>query len=464
MLFILLLIAAIAGGGYYVATNSKDRASEHEKTGKAEAHQGGESSDLPRVEIVKPVRGGMEMTTVQPGTVHAFEYAQLYAKVSGYVETLTVDRGSRVKKGELLLSLYVPELVAAVKQAEASLIRAHAAVDQAKAHVTTARETIKANQAKVEDRMAALKAKTSNREYREKQYARIKQLVDAGSVEQRLLDEEEDRRETARQEEFAARAAVDTAKAELAEAHAMLAQAQADLAGADAEVKVNEANLVEKTTWESYTKITSPYNGVIIFRGEAVHPGAFIQSADKGTNEPMLTVAQDDRIRTVIPVPDRDVPFCDLGDPAIIHVDALNDRAFKGTVSRIAESEDVNDRTMRVEVDLDNKDHILRDGMYGRAVIILQKATPHLTVPSTALLDRDSEGKGTVEVVRDGKLYRQSVIVNRDNGTLAEIISGLEPDAQVIVKPDVSMADGTPVHAESPDTPEVPDKSPPARA
>ncbi len=61
------------------------------------------------------------MTTVQPGTVHAFEYAQLYAKVSGYVETLTVDRGSRVKKGELLLSLYVPELVAAVKQAEASL-------------------------------------------------------------------------------------------------------------------------------------------------------------------------------------------------------------------------------------------------------------------------------------------------------------------------------------------------------
>ena len=93
---------------------------------------------------------------------------------------------------------------------------------------------------------------------------------------------------------------------------------------------------------------------MIIFRGEAVHPGAFIQSADKGTNEPMLTVAQDDRIRTVIPVPDRDVPFCDLGDPAIIHVDALNDREFKGTVSRIAESEDVNDRTMRVEVNLAN--------------------------------------------------------------------------------------------------------------
>jgi RND family efflux transporter MFP subunit len=161
--------------------------------------------------------------------------------------------------------------------------------------------------------------------------------------------------------------------------------------------------------------------------------------------EPMLTVAMDDIMRTVIPVPDRDVPFCDLGDPAIVRVDALNAREFKGVVSRIAESEDVNDRTMRVEVDLANPQHVLRDGMYGRAEIILEMATTNLTVPSSAILDRDSQGKGTVEVVRDGKMYRQSVVIGRDTGTRAEIISGLDPDAEVVVQPDVSMADGTPV-------------------
>src|SRR5262249_49784429 len=156
------------------------------------------------------------------------------------------------------------------------------------------------------------------------------------------------------------------------------------------------------------------YDGVVIFRGEGVHPGAFIRSADQGTSEPMLTVARDDVMRTVIPVPDRDVPDCDLGDPAIVTVEALKGREFNGTVSRIAESEDVNDRTMRVEVDLetpvvskDTRTRLLRDGMYGRTEIILEKATAHLTVPSSAILDRDSDGKGNLEVVRDGKLYRQ---------------------------------------------------------
>ncbi len=459
-LVVLLVLAALGGGGYYLAFAGKDQARPSEKKETAASHHGGASAhDLPRVEVVKPKRGGMEMTTTQPGTVHAFEYAQLYSKVSGYVKDLNVDRGSRVKKDDLLVSLYVPELVAAVEQAQAALIRARASVDQAQARVRSAEETIKAKIAHQNESLAILQAATSNREYREKQYLRIKQLVDARSVEQKLLDEEEDRRAAARASEFAAKAGVETAKAEVAEAKAMLAQAKADLEGADADVKVSQANLDEKQTWEAYTQIKSPYNGVVIFRGEAVHPGAFIQSADKGMSEPLLTVAQDDRMRTVIPVPDRDVPFCHIGDPAIIHVDALHDREFKGTVSRIAESEDVNDRTMRVEVDLDNKDHILRDGMYGRAVIILEAATTHLTVPSSALLDRDSEGKGTLEVVRDGKLYRQPVVIGRDDGTLAEIISGLDPEASVVVKPDVSMTDGTPVDEEQKDSPEAAGKN-----
>ncbi len=81
----------------------------------------------------------MERITSQPGTISAFEFARLYAKVSGYLKTLKVDRGSRVEKGQLLAQLDVPELEAAVEQAEAAVIRANAAVKQAMAHVTSAR-------------------------------------------------------------------------------------------------------------------------------------------------------------------------------------------------------------------------------------------------------------------------------------------------------------------------------------
>jgi RND family efflux transporter MFP subunit len=418
------------------------------------------------VEVVKPMRGGMAMTTNQPGTVHAFEYAQMYAKVSGYVKEpdgLKVDRGSRVKKGDLLVELFVPELVAAVEQAQAALVRANAAVDQAAARVDTADEKIKAKLAFQKEAEARWRAAVAWRDYRDKQYHRIAELVERQAVEKRLEDEAKDEYEKALADVYAADAGMETARAQLAEARAELAQAKADLEGAKADVKVSKANLDKETALESYTHIRSPYDGVVIFRGEGVHPGAFIRSADQGISEPMLTVARDDVMRTVIPVPDRDVPYCDLGDPAIVTVDALKGREFKGTVSRIAESEDVNDRTMRVEVDLENpvvnqdtRTRLLRDGMYGRTEIILEKATAHLTVPSSAILDRDREGKGTLEVVRDGKLYRQPVVIGRDTGTIAEIVSGLDPGAEVVVQPDVSMADGTPVRAESQAVAEAP--------
>jgi HlyD family secretion protein len=455
-LLILLILAGLGAGGYYIATEKDREQRPSERRGTTSpGEKTATSRALPRVEVVTPKRGGMEKTTDQPGTVHAFDFAQLYAKVSGYVKEVKVDRGSRVKQGDLLVELYVPELVAAVAQAEAALLRANAAVDLAVARVTVADETIKARLAKQEEAQARWHAATAQREYREKQFGRISDLVARRVVEERLRDEEQDRFDSAIAEEYATKSAVETAKAEVAEARAELIKANADLKGARADVKVSDATLEQQKALESYTHIKSPYTGVVIFRGEGVHTGAFIPSADKGASEPILTVARDDVMRTIIPVPDNDVPYCDLGDPAIVRVDALRGREFKGMVSRIAESEDVNDRTMRVEVDLENpvvdpktETRVLRDGMYGRAVIILEKATNHLTIPSKAILSRDDTGKGMVEIVRDGKMYRQSVVVGRDTGTDAEIIGGLEPDSQVILQPDIAMADGTPVEVE----------------
>jgi HlyD family secretion protein len=456
-LLILLIAAGLAGIAYYMATVGTDRTSTtplEKPTPHGEKATDG--SLLPRVEVVKPSRGGMERTTQQPGTVHAFEFAQLYAKVSGYVQELKVDRGSRVKKDELLVELYVPELVAAVEQAKAGLVRAHAGVEIATARVATAEEKIKAAWAYEKETEAKWQAAIAWREYRQKQYDRISDLVARRAVEARLQDEELKQLDTAKADEKAALAARETARARIAEANAELAQAHADVAGANAEVKVSQANLDKEEALEAYTHIRSPYDGVVIFRGEAVHKGAFIQSADQGMKDPILTVARDDLMRTIIPVPDLDVPYVNLGDPAIVRIDALGGREFKGMVSRIADSEDVNDRTMRVEVDLENpvvdpkgQMRMIRDGMYGRAEIILEKATTNLIVPSSAVLQRGTNGKGTVEVVRDGKLYRQAVVVGRDDGNLAEILHGLEPESDVVLQPEIAMADGTPVEVGS---------------
>jgi HlyD family secretion protein len=449
-LLVLLIVVAGGIGGVYVATSGDKHSGE--SAGKLTTTGGRDADSLssePKVEVVKPHQGGMARVTNQPGTINAFEFAKLYAKISGYLEELNVDRGSRVKKGEVLAELYVPELKAAVEQAKAAVVRANAAVDQAKARVTSAEKTIEAKQALQEKAVADVQAAVAERDYRNKQYNRIDQLVKRHAVEERLRDEEIDHYHVALSLEHSANAAVATAKAEVAEARALLAQAMADLEGAKADVKVNDANLAKEQALYQYTKIKSPYTGVVIYRGEAVHRGSFIQSPDRGAMEAMLTVAFDDTMRTIIPIPDRDVPYCNVGDPATIRIDAMGDREFKGKVSRMAESEDPQDRTMRVEVDLPNPDHILRDGMFGRGEIILEKDTSNLTVPSSCVLEKNSKGEGAVQVVKDGKTYKLSVQIGRDDGVRAEILSGLSADSLVILQPDASIADGTKVQVES---------------
>jgi multidrug efflux pump subunit AcrA (membrane-fusion protein) len=115
----------------------------------------------------------------------------------------------------------------------------------------------------------------------------------------------------------------------------------------------------------------------------------------------------------------------------------------------MAESEDIRDRTMRVEVDLPNPDRLLRDGMYGQAVIVLEKGTKDLTLPSTCLMEQSGTGEGAVMVVKDGKIHRTKVKAGRDDGTHVEILEGLSPDDHVVLQPDGSMADGTVVQVES---------------
>ena len=180
-----------------------------------------------------------------------------------------------------------------------------------------------------------------------------------GDVEERLGDEEKLHYLASEGAVLAAQAGIDTAAAKLAEATAAVAKAKADEKAAEAGVKLSKANLDMAKVFVQYTKITSPYDGVVTFRGESVHPGTFIRSASEGNGVPLFTVAKDDTMRTIVLVPDRDVPYCNVGDPATVQLDALAGRVFKAKVSRIAESEDLKDRTMRVEIDLDNKDHAL---------------------------------------------------------------------------------------------------------
>jgi HlyD family secretion protein len=446
-----LAIACVVGillGGIYLARTRVAKAAGHQA---AEVKTSSDHKILPKVQVVSPTRGGMERTTNQPGSIRAFEFAPLYAKVSGYVQTLKVDRGTQVKKGDLLMEIFDPELDAAVAQAVADLAHSHAEAILADAKVRSADAMVKVALANQIEAKATLDSAKSQQEYREKQLKRIRELVKSGAVEARLGDEEEDHYLASLATMHSAEAGIATAAARLSEAQAKLDEAKANIIASKAEVSVAEANLQKAKAFLGYTRLESPYDGVVIYRGESVHPGSFIQSAAQGgpNADPLLTVARVDVMRTIILVPDRDVPFCHVGDPVTITLDALGGRKFQGQVSRVAESEDIRDRTMRVEVDLPNPDRILRDGMYGQAVIILEKGTKDLTIPSSCLMEQNGKGEGAVLIVRDNKIHRVNVIAGRDDGVHTEILKGLSEKDQIILQPDSSMADGTEVQIES---------------
>jgi HlyD family secretion protein len=410
-----------------------------------EYDDGQATSGAVEVNVVKAQAGGLERTGTWPGTVRAFESAGLYPgpKVSGFLiidDTMDVD--TKVKKGEILAKLDAPELLRDKEHAEAALDQARSQKDQMVAHIVTAKAELKTAHVVVDQRKAEVGRAEANLHYREKQYVRIKELEHYGSVDQRLVDESHDQLETAQAWKETAVIQVKTAQADVSAKEAKVEQARADLRAAEAQIRVADAALKKAEVFVEYTNIRSPYDGVVTERN--YHNGAFIKSGDQGTQRPVLVVQRVDKMRLIIQVPDADAELCDPGDPVDFAITTSQHKFPQFKVTLVSRSQDQKTRTTRVEVHIDNKNGKLRDGMYGDATIHLQKGRKDaFCVPSSAL--RRIRTKTVVYVVRDEVAHEIPVQVGQNDGTTAEILTGLRAGDLVIDHPNAQVQDGVAV-------------------
>ncbi len=409
----------------------------------AEQPEEEQTGDAVSVEVAKPAQQGLGRKTTQPGSLHAFQYAELYAKTSGYLGEQNVDIGDRVKRGQVLAVISVPELESDVQEAAAALARAKSVVAQMNSRVLTSQAEASAATATVKQMEADVVRSKAQRVYREKELHRMEELFSLKSIDRRLVDEKQDATEAARAAELAAHAAVEKSKAEADAAAARIAQAKADVQHAEADVQVAAAVLAKQKVLLDYTTIESPYDGVVTLR--KFHPGSFIRAADQGGDVPVLTVARTDVVRVVVQVPDRDVPFTNVGDEATVEIDALPGTTFSGKVSRVADAENPQTRTMRVEIDLPNDKDLLREGMYGRATIQLAPPSTALTIPASALVGKTTDAAGKVYIVRDGKAALVPIEIGQDDGLQMEVIRGLKPTDEVVIHYRGTIGDGRPV-------------------
>jgi len=435
---IVVLGAAGAGAWYWYKIRS-----EAVHISKPHRQPGDKTAEAIIVDVVSPKAGGIDRICMQPGTIEPYEAADLYAKVSGFLTEQTVDIGSRVKAGQVLARIAVPENEKQVDRDAAKVKHAQAIVKQMEARIVVAKSELKTAEASVVVARTQVKSKASYRRFREKQLARLKQLNIERTIEAAVVDESQDQYESSIEAENAAIEMVTSAEERVNSARARIDQSQADLDEANAEVLVAQAELQRTQVLVEYSIIKSPYDGVITKR--SFNRGDFIRSADAGGDRvPLLAVERTDKMRVVVQVPDKDVPYTQIGDGATVEIDALDDKPIKTVIARVAESEDTATRTMRTEIDLPNTDGRLRRGMYGRVTLLLEKGQPNaMTIPSTALTAKTDSTRAMVKVVRDKVVHKVPVIVGADNGIRVEVLSGLQANDAVVIRSNGVIDEGT---------------------
>jgi HlyD family secretion protein len=424
-----LAVVLILAGGYSLATMLSSE-SDDETPATAIASSQGKPVV---VRVVQPRLGGMDRTTTQPCSIQAFESVSRHAAVSGYVKTLNVDIGSKVKKDEVLAVIEVPELVKQLQHHKAVVEQAQSKVSQMQALKVAVEADLNVANASVKQAEARAKSDASWLKYRDSQFHRFEKLAGTKTIEDAMLDEYREKFEAAVEGLRASEESVVASKARVAAVSSKIVQAAADIDEARANVKVAEAEVEKTQELLNYAKITAPFDGVVTQR--SIVPGDFVRAANVANLPvPLFTIDRTEKMRVVVQLPDRDVAFADVGDEATIEVDALPGKELKAAIARVAGSEDPQTRTMRIEIDLPNPTGKLCQGMYGYVTIVLEKSANVLALPASCIVNKTEKNKGSVFVVQAGKAMNTPVTIVGSNGGDVGVV-GLKSTDQVILNP-----------------------------
>ena len=353
--------------------------------------KGDAPATITTVDVVKVARKSLRRQISLSSELVPFQVIDVYAKESGYVQKLYVDYGTRVKQGQLMAILEIPEL-------EAQLQEDQAAIKSASDEVARAQHMLKRYQA--ESKVLHL------------EYTRLHGVfaTQPGLVAQQEVDDAEGK-------DLAGAAQVDAA--------------QAALAAAQSNLLATQSKLAHDQALFAYSRITAPFSGVVTQR--YANLGTLMQSGTNSSTQamPLVTLSEDDLFRLVIPVPESSAPYVRLGDDVDVRVSSLG-RTFPGKVGRFSVNVREDTRTMHTEVDVPNPDRILMPGLYAEAVLTLEKRDNVLALPLRTVSYQASEA--SVYVVDDAsEVEHRTVSLGMTTVNEVEIESGLREGERVVV-------------------------------
>lgn len=367
----------------------------------------------PKVPAWTVERRELVQRVVASGRVLAPARIQVGSVVVGRVTRVPVDKGDRVKPGDLLVQLDDVEAKAALAQARAAVAQSVARLEQV--DVVSVRVTSEAV------RQAELRL-----EQAEVKLARNRTLAEAGSVSRSDLDDAQQVRDLAASQLASARIQAGAA-ATGADRH--LAQAALDQArGAEQAAAARLANLA----------IRSPDEGVVTERD--VEPGDVVQPG-----RTLLVVARDGATQLSVQPDEKNLALLGLGQAATASADAFPDRIFPARVAYIAPAVDLARGTVEVKLDVESPPPFLRPDMTVSVNVETGRDPQAVVLPAGAI--RDPATGPWALVVRGGKTVRQPLTLGlRGDGTV-QVTSGLEP-GEAVVSPAAAVGPGRRVRTE----------------
>ena len=355
---------------------------------KGEARAAG-SDPVTTVAVAKARTQTLSHNLVLTAEFKPFQEVEVMAKVSGYVKRIYVDVGDRVKLGQLLAVLEVPEM---------------------KDDVTKAQATVEQSQSEVA---------RSQDEVRRAESAHHAAHLAYG----RLAEVNKDRPGLVAQQE------IDDAQGKDLIAEAQVAAAQSSLAAAKHQVAVSQAELQRWKTLTEYTQVTAPFTGVITKR--YADTGSMIQAGTASQTQamPLVRLSENSLLRLILPVPESAVSHVHIGQQVEVKVPSLN-RSFAGKVARFADKLQFSTRTMETEVDVPNPSLMLIPGMYAQVDLTMEQRVNALAVPVTAV---DSDSSSVMVVGPQKRLEVRHVTLGIETADEVEVRSGLQDGELVVI-------------------------------
>lgn len=367
----LLIIGTLSFG--IMSCNSEAETTEHKE-------QKAEKEPAVEMAVVQSLKPAKQLTL--PGELKPWNKVSIHPKVKGFVKSVNVDRGTLVRKGQILATLEAPEVLSELSQAKAQLLASEAALHE-----------------------SMTKFQTSSMTYNRL----LKTNKTQGAVSLNELD---------------------VAKARSISDSSAVAMAQGN-------VQAARSYMETKSQLAKYLTVAAPFDGIITERN--ISPGALVGPGESGA-KPLFVLEDNTKLRLTLAIPENLSNAIPSKGEINFTVSASPEKQYKGVYARSSRTLSEENRSMMTEFDVDNRSNELKAGMYAQVSLNSARTTNTLFVPTSAVVYSSEQ----VFVIREKDKKAEWVPVKRGTvvDTLVEVFGDLHAGDPIVKKASEEFRNG----------------------